>query len=308
MQFRVIVGQELTLKQMRAIENSISSTFKTINAVFNKWNPSSELSHLNHLKAGVESPLSPLLEHILLETDSLVKLSEGRFDPTIEPLQKLWKQNLQRDAVPSPNDIKLIGKAIGWDKIHIHGGIFYKDDDLTQLDLGGIAKGYGIDLIIEKLKGQGFDNLYVEWGGEIRTVGNHPHGRPWTIYISRLGESNPDHALKILELKNQAIATSGDYLQNWTFKVISADKKEKTATFFHIFDPFTLHPLESTYFSIASASVIAPTCALADGLATTVMLFPSLEEAENWTHRITEKIPGVSFFLFSRESLNYINK
>ncbi len=106
----------------------------------------------------------------------------------------------------------------------------------------------------------------------------------------------------MLALDNRAIATSGDYLQNWT--ILSHSNTNNTrpiTTYFHIFDPKTLRPLESSQKSIASASVAASSCAFADGLATAAMMFPSLVEAETWATSIKEKFPETTFWLISRE-------
>jgi FAD:protein FMN transferase len=291
MQYKIVIGQDLPQPQADLVEGIIQKTFHETNAIFNKWNPDSELSKLNRLKACEASPLSAELLRLFNETDRIVVLSQGKFDPTIEPLQNLWKQKLKSGKIPSDEEIQEIAPAIGWNKISFADGAFKKEHDKTQLDFGGIAKGLCIDIIVERLKEAGFNDLYVEWGGEIRTAGNHPQGRLWTIFISRLGDTDPDNAIATVPLMDQAIATSGDYLQNWT-----VDQK----TYFHIFDPATLRPLEATPTSIASASVAASNCALADGLATIAMMFPTVAEAQAWADTIKEKYPETTFWIEKR--------
>lgn len=299
--YKIIVGQQLDAQQIKHISNHIDAVFQEVDLVYNKWNPKSELSTLNAAKADVEIAISHKLEKLLLETDLIVSLSEGRFDPTIEPLQQLWKTKLEAGIVPNAAELAEIAPAIGWDKIQFGNGKFIKAHDKTQIDLGGIAKGYCVDLLIERLNQQGYPHVYVEWGGEIRTSGKHPQERPWTIFISRLGDTDPSRAITTFALEDRAIATSGDYLQNWSVRESSPEGKSATTTYFHIFDPKTLQPLTSSYTSIASASVAASTCAFADGLATTAMMFASLAEAEAWAERIGEQYPEITFWLISRE-------
>jgi thiamine biosynthesis lipoprotein len=86
-------------------------------------------------------------------------------------------------------------------------------------------------------------------------------------------------------LSNQAIATSGDYATD-----------EWGNGFFHIIHPKTCRPLQKKQGSISATTVIAPTCALADAIATTLMLFETKEEAENWA----QQIPEVKFWIFTR--------
>ncbi len=293
--YRILVGHSLSELQVEQIRALIRTTFEEIDAVYNKWNPNSELSHLNRLKAGEIKPLSPSLFQFFQRIDTLVHLSHGRFDPTVEPLQKLWKSRLEQNQMPSEQEIANLKSCIGWDKIHFADGTFYKEDSRTQLDLGGIAKGWCVDLLVQRLNQAGFANLYVEWGGDIRTSGLHPHHRPWNVYISRLGDSDPRHALAYVSLKDQAIATSGDYFQYWTLK-----ENGQETIYCHIFNPLTLKPLEVKAGSIASASLIADDCLTADGLAKVLMLFDSKEEAEDWIKQAQLDIPNLSYWMITR--------
>lgn len=300
MNYSILIGQALDNKQEEMISKTIAATFQEVNDIYNKWNPESELSHLNRLSAHQVVTISPSLENLLKDTQRIVELSEGRFDPTVEPLEQLWKNKLKNQTIPSSEELQSIANQIGWNKIHFGNGVFYKDHENVQLDLGGIAKGLCIDLLVERLNQQGYSNLFVEWGGEIKTTGVHPRGRPWTIFISRLGNDHPEDAVATLLLENQAIATSGDYMQFWTLSQKDEKGIDKIITYFHIFDPHTLKPLEITHTSIASTSVVASTCAFADGLATTAMLFGSVEEAKAWSERIKEKYPDTSFWFVTR--------
>lgn len=298
MRYKVIVGSPLDRNQASQVNSLIADSFKKVDETYNKWNPNSELSKLNALKSGEAVPISKELEQLLKETYHVVKLSHLRFDPTIEPLQRLWKHHLEKGEVPADQEIRDIAPAIGWDKVHIDNGTFYKDDDRTEIDLGGIAKGLCIDLIVQNILNIGYKDLFVEWGGEIRAAGKHPDDRPWTVYISQLGDNDPEQAIDIVPLYDQAIATSGDYLQNWS---VWESKGKSGVTYFHIFDPTTLKPLQTTPRSIASVSVLAPNCTLADGLATAGMLFPTVEEAEAWAEEIKKTYPELSFWFVTRQ-------
>lgn len=297
--YKILIGNDLSTMEKAQAKKIIFNTFQEVNDVFNRWNPNSELSKLNKAPAGVKVKISKSLENFLKIVDKAVSLTEGRFDPTIEPLQNLWKQNLILGQRADPLELKKIIPSIGWNKIHFSDGYFYKDHDLTGMDLGGIAKGYCIDLIVERLTECGFKNLFVEWGGEIRTSGKHPEGRPWNVFISRLGNSDPKTGVAVISLINQSAATSGDYQQQWSFE---DPLTKKTTTYFHIINPETFQPLESTKNSIASTTVLAPSCAIADGLSTALMLFPTVQEAEIWAKTIEQKIEGFRFWIQANDS------
>lgn len=292
MDYRIIVGQPLSQNQKVFIQTLIKHTFQEIDTIYNKWNPLSELSTLNRLKAGETHSLSPELFEFLKKVDTLVRLTKGRFDPTIEPAQRLWKSYLNEGHIPPPSEIQKLKHSVGWDKISFEKGLFSKQADETCLDLGGIAKGLCVDLLVERLGAAGFPHVFVEWGGEIRSAGFHPEKRPWSIYISRLEDTDPSHGIAYLNLIDQAIATSGDYLQFWT---ITEGAKQTQYT--HIFDSQTLSPLIVTKDSISSVSVMADSCVLADGLATAGLLFKTKDEFTQWAEEMSDIFPSLSFWM-----------
>lgn len=293
--YKIIIGKPLNDSEEKKVRNVIQETFNEVNTLYNKWNPQSELSQLNHLNGDEKKRISPQLEKLLQLTDKIVKVTEGRFDPTIEPLQQLWKASLAKAEEPSPEQIQQALQLVGWNHIHVENGFFWKDHRETSLDLGGIAKGYAVDLITERLNATGYPDVYVEWGGEIRTSGQHPEKRPWKIFISRLDDTDPKHAVAHLSLNNDAIATSGDYLQFWKI-----NKNGREIIYFHIIDPRTGYPLEAHAGSIASASVLAPTCAFADGIATALMLFSTEKEAQEWVEVLKNETTSLRVWLITR--------
>lgn len=292
MDYRILIGHSLDTQTQRQIEQTILNVFEKIDSVYNKWNPGSELSLINQLEKGNRVPISPQLEEFLQDVDRIVTLSEGKFDPTIETVQKVWKN----DPTQIPQNIETLS-YIGWHTVHFSDGMFWKDYSETQLDLGGIAKGLCVDLLVDSLCKLGYTDIYVEWGGEIRTCGKHPLGRPWKVFISFFGSLNPDQAIDLVELRDQAIATSGDYLQNWT---IGPD------TYFHIFDPKSGKPLKASPSRVASASVRGNSCAYVDGLATTAMLFSNLQEAKEWAQKMEKLDPSLTFWLKAKDGSSYI--
>lgn len=238
------------------IQRIIDTTFREIDQIYNNWNPYSEVSLLNALPAWQKLELSPQLAVFLKKIERLNALTEGRFDPTVAPI----KMSLLAGEITTHS-------PVGWEKIHLEGDIFWKEEGAIALDLGGVAKGYAVDLLVERLQNQGYDHLFVEWGGEIRVAGRHPEGRPWKVAILY-----PNSV--VLELHEEAIATSGSYHQRWEIG---------EATYTHIIDPKTREPLSNS--PIQSASVVTQSCMEADAFATALMLFASQEEAYAWAEK-----------------------
>lgn len=298
MKYRILIGQKLSPADTARVLDVVRSTFDQVHRIYNNWNPDSEISRLNAMPANEEIPISPELMAFLKETDQLVQATLGYFDPTVGPLAKLWKVRARQGEVPSSEEIEQLRPAIGWDKLSFTPEGVVKHHPLTSLDLCAIAKGYCVDLLTEGLVQAGFSDVYVEWGGEIRAAGSHPEGRPWTVYISKLEDTDPNHAIDYISLKNNAVATSGDYLQSWPMN--------DGHVYTHIINPKTLHPIEVTSNNICSATVLADRCLTADALATAAIAFPTSGEAESWAKQLQEKEPSLHFWLVTRlaEALN----
>ena len=127
------------------------------------------------------------------------------------------------------------------------------------LDLNGVAKGYGVDRLVEILGGFGIRDALVGIDGETRPIGLRPDGEAWTIAVEGPDpERRAPHS--ILSLQDCAVATSGDY-NHWI--EISGQRLS------HTMDPVRGAPLMQTP---ASVTVIAPTCAEADAWATALMV------------------------------------
>lgn len=261
----------LSTTQYEEVERAIATVFERIDTIYNPWNPHSEISHINAAPAWLPISLSDELALFLKQTGELVALTEGRFDPTVAPLHRLWIESLENHTVPSSSAIEERRAAVGWHHLSLMGNILYKKHPLTAIDLCAIAKGFAVDELVVALQRCGYHNVYVEWGGEVKTAGHHPTGRPWRVEVLKT---------TILECCDQAVATSGDYYQNWT---VCGE------TYSHILDPHRHVPLKRQPHSIASASVVHSSCMVADALSTALMLFDSADDALAWfAHHSTE--------------------
>jgi thiamine biosynthesis lipoprotein len=259
----------------RLLQKIADATFNEIHLIYNKWNPRSELSLFNTSSSNEPFPISKELANLLAKADFAWRLTEKKFDPTIEPLQNRWKRAFSEASPPSNEELLEIKRSIGWEKVCLTTSAIQKTVPGLQLDLGGIAKGYGVDLLFERLLKAGFAHIYVEWGGEIRVSSRHPEGRPWKVAV----KTSEGKVGKTLFLSSQALATSGDYLQNWSFP------QHPDQIYFHVFNACTLSPLQMKSDTVASITIAASACWLADAVATAGMFLETEKEAEAWlTH------------------------
>jgi thiamine biosynthesis lipoprotein len=297
-QYNIAIGKKLTRKEKRCVNDAIEAAFAEADRLLNGSNPCSELSLLNSGSAGQAIPLSDAMQEILRFCDRIVLLSGGRFDPTVEPLSRLWGEALKSMKTPDPIDEQKACDAIGWSRLSFLPNSLQKSCSETKIALSAIAKGLSVDRIADLLQKMGHRDFFIEWGGAIRASGTHPTQGDWVVPV------NPallmkGQAIPPIPLRNAAIAVSGEFKKKGWILLPEASPDKQTHRYFHIIDPQTAQPLEQTPYSIAAAAVIAPSCALADALATAAMVFPSRKDAEKWAQEIVELHPDVSFWILS---------
>ncbi|PIS00879.1 MAG: hypothetical protein COT84_05365 [Chlamydiae bacterium CG10_big_fil_rev_8_21_14_0_10_35_9] len=286
MPYRIVIGKKLTKKEQNKVLNIIYDSFKEVDLIYNNWNPTSEISLFNNSETTEWIEISPKLSRFLEKCHDYVKLSQNRFDPTIGSIFADWQQSLQKRQVLEKAHAQ---DSVGWNTIEIKKNALRKTHKLCKLDFCALSKGYAVDLIMEKLRENGFHNMFVEWGGEIKCSGTHPQEREWLIEIQSPEKEGLPEDFKYIHLKDQAIATSGNFMMyEW---------KVKEESFFHIFNPLKKRPVKKTENGPTSVTVIAPDCITADALATACMTFEELTDAITWAEKIVEKNPNITFYM-----------
>lgn len=229
--YHIQIGHPLTDSEKRTICTKIQDVFTHIDQTYNHWNPNSEVSRFNASKQTYT--VSAELLHLLTMAQTVNIITEGRFDPTLGTLTYAVKHKQSLDGKAGIAHLQIDGHEI-------------KKTAPIRLDLDGISKGHAIDLLALELSQLKYENIYVEWGGEIRTLGKHPTGRPWRVLLN----DSP------IDLCDASLATSGD--SNQQFDGVT-----------HIIDPKNRTPLPVAGHTI---TVKASTASLADSLATAFML------------------------------------
>lgn len=239
-------------------EEALTKTIATMQSLEGKLSrhmPTSELSQLNRAYK-LNNPTMDLL-NVLNMAQHISKKSSGAFDVTVLPLVTLFEESREGNHLPAAEAHVAARKRVGYDRITIGPEGIRLSEPGMGISLDGIGKGYIVDQGVSSLKSDGFNNVYVEAGGDLMVSGLKEKNTPW-----RIGIRNPRHAQKkklvTIAASNRAVATSGDYFQPFT-----PDLKNH-----HIIDPHSgFSPPE-----LASCTVTAPNVALADGLATALMV------------------------------------
>ncbi len=246
-----------------SVAAAIRERLDDVNSKMSTYLPDSELSRFN-THAGTEwFPVSRETATVVAAALEVARQTGGAFDPTVGPLVDLWGfgPGGGRDRVPTDLAIALRRALVGHDRVRVRddGLALRKAATDVRLDLSAIAKGYAVDRIAEYLSSLGIEDHFVEIGGEIRATGEKAAGLSWRIAIeSPRREGRAAHAGSVFDLRDRAVATSGDY-RNYRL----VDDRS------HTIDPRTGRPVTHR---LASASVFAPTAMEADAWATALMV------------------------------------
>lgn len=187
-------------------------------------------------------------------------LSDGAFDVTIGAAVDLWRTARKTKKLPTPEEIDAVRSLVGFKHLHLNETEQSAMLDLAgvKVNLGGVGKGYGVDIVRKVFKEQYIPDGLINFG----TSSIFAFGK------KRIGLKNPrnDSELsEVVELENAAVSTSGDYEQFFI-----ADGRR----LHHIIDPLTCSPTDN---GVASVSVIVSgeveNCgAVADILSTTIFV------------------------------------
>jgi thiamine biosynthesis lipoprotein len=164
----------------------------------------------------------------------------------------LWRQAGKRGRLPTEAELERARAASRWELIALTPTGAIKQAAGAGVDLGGIAKGYGIDRAVAALRGAGAIGGLVDVGGDLRCFGEAPHGQAWTVQVKDPFGGDP---LGELRLRDAAVCTSGNYAR---FTEIEGRR------YSHIVDPRSGVPADA----VPSATVAAPTALSADIWAT----------------------------------------
>ena len=249
----------------KALQVRVNQRLEQLNKSMSTYQSDSEISQFNQWRS-VDSNFKVSTDFltVMLAADAVYGLTDGAWDCTVDPLVKLWGfgRSGPINQIPSAKVVSDALKNVGFDLIEVSAkGFLKKHQPNVTIDLASIAKGYGVDQIAQLFESMRIKNYLVEIGGEVYATGQRSDGQKWRVGINRPEKFGAVGAVyKALELKNQAMATSGDYRN---FEVIEG------RTISHIIDPRSGYPVDN---GVVSASVIAPNCTLADGLATAMMV------------------------------------
>ncbi len=257
--WRVTVSRQLTEKAHDELREAVTARLEEIEAKMSHWREDSEVSVFNRAGAIARVEVSEETAWVVAFAQEMRVQSRGAFDVTVatevaargfgpESLRPAAEENVPRGGG---------GEHL---QVSTEPPFLLKELGGLAIDLSGVAKGYAVDQVAALLDAKRFENYLVELGGELKGRGRAPDGDWWAI-----GLENPDplgrKAPVAVELRNEAIATSGNY------RLFRQDADGGIRS--HLIDPRSEKDQDQLFRSV---SVIHPSAAEADAWATALFV------------------------------------
>ena len=257
-----LTGAALSATRLQALQADVQAALDGVDRGMSLYRPASELMRLNRHPEALPLPLSKALYEVLAAGQRVAELSQGAFDVTVAPLVDAWGFGPQkRREVPAAGDVQARRAAVDYRSLRLdpQHRTATKAQAALQADLGGIAKGYGVDRAAQAIEAGGVEDYMIEVGGEVRTRGRNAAGQPWQIGVEE-PDAMPPRARRVVPLAGRAMATSGDYRIYF---------EQAGRRYSHEIDPHTAAPIAH---GLASVTVVADDCMTADALATALIV------------------------------------
>jgi thiamine biosynthesis lipoprotein len=264
------MGSSYTVKIASALPDAtladatraVADALEGVVALMSHYEPQSEVSRLNRQPPGTPLAVSASTLRVFQLARQVQLASDGAFDIGVGRAVDEWGfgPSARPQAIPSSVAIQGLRSGLRPDAFTLDAAA----GTLTRhapvwANLSGIAKGYGVDAAASALDALGIADYMVEVGGEIRARGRNSAGRPWQIAIER-PDAMPRRALRIVPLDGRSLATSGDYRNYFV---------HEGRRYSHEIDPGSAAPVTH---ALASVSVVADDCTLADAWSTALFV------------------------------------
>lgn len=278
-------------------QKEIDSVFNVVNQSMSTYIPDSDISKINQGDSTV------IIDHMFQEVFELSRRiydeTNGYFDPTVGTLVNAWGFGPGQQIALDSSKVDSLLQYVGFDQVSLTPeGRVKKELPDIYFDFNAVAKGYAIDRLSVMLDNKGIKNYLVEVGGEVVTKGeNQVTKKKWTVGIDDPQVEFGRQLKKIVSLKNQALASSGNY-RKFRIDSITGEK------YVHTIDPKTGFTKNS---KVLAASVIADDCATADAYATTFMAM-DLEDSKELLKKHKELKAYIIYLNDKGETLEFMTE
>lgn len=257
-----LVESEASHADPALAREALRAGFARIDAVdrlMSIFRPDSEVCRLGGEAGAGSVAVSEDTWRVLREARDLGALTGGSLDVTMLPLRRLWTDAARRGRLPSRAEFDRAAGLVDFRDLLLddHRRRARLRQAGAGVDLGGIGKGYAVDVAVEALRSRGVRRGIVNAGGDLRVLGPGPVEGLWRVGLRH--PLRPAGLLLTLLVGEEGVATSGNY-----YRYVTVAGRR----YGHVLDPRTGAPAETAL----SATVVASHAMRADGLATAALV------------------------------------
>jgi len=250
--------------QLRA---GIQRQFDVVDAALSADRPDSALSRFNAASRGQWQVLEPELFEVLRYALEIAQISRGAYDPTIAPLVDLWASGSHAHMAHAP-DAQGLARAralVGWRQVELDiPRSRARVPPGVRVDLSSLDGGRGVDRVAWWLRGHGINDFLIDLSGKLMASGRNAQRASWSVAVQDIEAGGPAGFPgdgQIVRLQNQAIVTEDGR------QPVRRDGRRHV----RLIDPASGLPIDH---GMASGTVLANECMVADAWATMLMLMP----------------------------------
>jgi thiamine biosynthesis lipoprotein len=229
------------------------SRLRLVDASMTRYSETSDVGRANRAALRERVTVSADTARVLEAALDWAQATDGLFDPCLGRAVELWDVS-NRSAPPPGDAVSRFARRRLYASLDLDGTSVVLRDEQAGIDLGGIAKGYGVDLAVRALREHGVESGLVNVGGDLYALGASEDGDPWKVGVR--SASDPARIERTLRVTDEAVATSGDYERYF---------EHGGERYHHLLDPETGAPRRTRAHSV---TVLAESCMDADAAAT----------------------------------------
>lgn len=268
-----VYGEEETVPAAEA-------EIRRLERLLSRTREDSAVSRLN--RSGHLTEDSGELWQLLEAAEAYSAAAGGAFDVTIAPVASAWGFTEAAQQVPSPADLAALLDHVGMEHVHLaEDGVSLQLDQGTEIDLGGIAKGYASDCLRAIFQAAGSPRGWASLGGNVLAWGTRPDGTPWRVGIQDPRYPDQQRFVGTLGLEDAFAVTSGGYQRYF---------EQNGVTYHHILDPASGMPADSGLVSVTvvaaargdAAAGMPGSGAMCDAFSTALFVMGEEKALEFW--------------------------
>lgn len=244
---------------------------RRVEAALSLFEDTSDLSELNRSAGRRPLRVGADLAAVLAAAERFRGSTAGAFDPAVEPLMRAWGFRARRIREPSAAELAEARSAVQAAVVKVEGDTIGLPNAHTQLDLGGIGVGYGLDCAAAVLRRCGIQRALLDVSGDCIALGAPPGESAWTVGVA--DPSGRRESLTAVQLRDRSLATSAN-----TVSVVRYGRHVRG----HVMDPHSGYPAAA----LVQVTAVAPTGIAADALSTAMLVSGRREAGVEWLWKV----------------------